>query len=98
AVVLMLASDRARSNGLTFALGWVAGLALVSVVVLVVAGGSSEPDSTASTGVNGVKVAIGVLFLVMAMRQWRKRPKHGEEPEMPAWMATVQIVTPVKAL
>jgi threonine/homoserine/homoserine lactone efflux protein len=98
AVVLMLASERARSNGLAFAVGWVAGLSVVSVVVLVVAGGSSDPDSTAATGVNGMQVAIGALFLVMAMRQWRKRPKEGESPEMPKWMATVETITPVKSL
>lgn len=98
AVVLMLSSARARTNGVAFALGWVAGLSVVSVVVLVVAGGSSDPDSAASTGVNGVKVALGVLFLVMAGRQWRKRPKDGEAPEMPTWMASVETITPVRSL
>jgi threonine/homoserine/homoserine lactone efflux protein len=42
--------------------------------------------------------AIGVLFLVMAVRQWRKRPRHGEAPEMPGWMATIDSVSPPKAL
>jgi len=98
AVVLMLDSTRARANGLAFALGWVLGLSVVSVVVVVVAGGASDPDSAAASGVNGVQVAIGVLFLVMASRQWRKRPKKGETAEMPKWMATVESIAPPKAL
>ena len=43
AVVLMLGTPRARSNGPAFALGWVAGLVAVSIVVVVVLGGSSQP-------------------------------------------------------
>ena len=63
-----------------------------------VAGGASDPDSTTSTGVNGFQVAIGVLFLAMAGRQWRSRPKAGEEPEMPKWMATIDDFAAGKAL
>lgn len=98
AVVLMLDSARARVNGPAFALGWVGGLTAVSVVVVAVAGGSSDPDSAAATGVNGVQVAIGLLFLAMASRQWRKRPKKGEAPEMPGWMGAIDSFSPVKAL
>jgi threonine/homoserine/homoserine lactone efflux protein len=41
--------------------------------------------------------AIGLLFLVMAARQWHKRPKAGEAAEMPAWMATVDAIAPGRA-
>jgi threonine/homoserine/homoserine lactone efflux protein len=89
AVILMLGTPKAKSNGPAFALGWVAGLVIVSVVVLVVAGGADDPNSATSTGINWFQVAIGVLFLVMAAGQWRKRPKKGEEPVMPKWMALI---------
>ena len=97
AVVLVLDSARAKANGPAFALGWVAGLTLVSVVVINLASGAGNPDSDVATGVNWVMAAIGVLFLVMAARQWRKRPKPGEAAEMPAWMATVDAIAPGKA-
>ncbi|HEY5153303.1 MAG TPA: GAP family protein [Acidimicrobiales bacterium] len=97
AVVLVLDSARARVNGPAFAAGWVAGLAVVSVVVVNLAGGASNATSGVATSVNWGMAAIGVLFLVMAARQWRKRPKAGEEAEMPAWMATVDSVAPGKA-
>ena len=33
----------------------------------------------------------------MAAKQWTKRPKEGVEPEMPAWMATIDTATPPRA-
>ena len=98
AVILMLGTDRARSNGPAFALGWIAGLVIVSVIVLLVAGDADNPDSTTSTSINWLQVGLGVLFLAMAGREWRSRPKHGEETEMPKWLATVDAFTPAKSL
>jgi hypothetical protein len=98
AVILMLGTPKAKSNGPAFAAGWVAGLVIVSVIVLVVAGGADDPDSTAATGVNWFQVAVGVLFLVLAAGQWRKRPREGQEPEMPKWMAMVDTFTAFKSL
>jgi threonine/homoserine/homoserine lactone efflux protein len=98
AVVLVLGTARARANGPAFAVGWVAGLVVVSVVVLLVAGGADDPDSTAATSVNWVQVGVGVLFLAMARRQWRARPKEGETPEMPTWMASLDRIHPGRSL
>jgi threonine/homoserine/homoserine lactone efflux protein len=98
AVILMLGTARARSNGLAFGLGWVVGLAAVSAIVVLVAGDSDDPDSGSSTAVNWVKLLIGVLFLVMALGQWRKRPRPGVEPEMPKWMAAIDQFTAGKSM
>ncbi len=98
AVVLVLGSPRARSSGPTFTLGWVAGLTVVSVLVLLIAGGADDPDSTASNLADWLKVGIGVLFLVLAVKQWRNRTARGQEPEMPGWMATIETVAPGRAL
>ncbi len=96
AVVLVLGTPRARSAGSAFALGWVCGLLAVSVIVVLVLGAGSDPDSD-DPGVAWLKVALGLLFLVMAAKQWGKRPKDGREPETPAWMATIDTATPAKA-
>jgi threonine/homoserine/homoserine lactone efflux protein len=99
AVVLMLATPRGRTNGLAFSLGWVAGLAIVSAVVLVVESGGSTTDSgEPSTGSSAVKLAIGALFLFFAVRQWRGRPAPGEEAAMPKWMQTIDEFTAGKSL
>jgi len=89
AVILMLGSPKARSDGPMFALGWVLGLAGVSVVVLLAAHGASNSDSTSSNSVDTLKVVLGAAFLLMAAKQWQKRPKPGVEPELPKWMATI---------
>ena len=46
AVILMLSTPRARSNGPAFAVGWVLGLAVVSAIVLLLAGDADDPDSS----------------------------------------------------
>ena len=98
AVILMLGTPKAKTNGPAFAVGWVAGLVIVSVVVVLVASGSDDADSGAATGVNWVQVVIGVLFLVLAVGQWRKRPKAGETAEMPKWMSAIDQFTAGKSL
>ncbi len=97
AVILMLATPKARSNGPAFALGWIVGLVAVSVIVLVVAGGADESGSTASDSVNWIRLLLGLAFLSMALKQWRKRPKKGEQAEMPKWMDAIDAFTPVRS-
>lgn len=97
-IVLVLRSPRARVSGPMFALGWLAGLVAVSIVVALIAARADDPDSGTSTIVNVVKIAIGALFLVLAVKQWRSRPARGEEVEMPGWMATLGSVSPSRAL
>jgi threonine/homoserine/homoserine lactone efflux protein len=98
AVILMLFSQRARVNGPVFLLGWVVALAIVSIVVYIVShDGSVATSSTASDSVSWGKIALGVLLLGLARRNWRKRPAQGEAPEMPKWLSTVESVSPPKA-
>ena len=97
AVILMLGTPRARSNGPAFALGWVLGLVVVSVIVLAVASGADDPDSGTSTAVDVVKLLIGGLFFVMAISQWRKRPQPGVEAAMPKWMLAIDQFTAGKS-
>ena len=98
AVVLMLTSRRARVNGPLFVLGWLAGLAVVGTIVLCVAGpaGASSSGSPA-TWVSWVKVVLGLLLLLVAARQFRARPKDGDQAALPKWMAKVDDITPLYA-
>jgi threonine/homoserine/homoserine lactone efflux protein len=97
AVILMLGTPRAKTNGPAFAVGWVLGLVIVSVIVVMVASGSDDPDSGSSNTVDVVKVLIGALFVVMAFGQWRKRPQPGVPAEMPKWMAAIDSFTAGKS-
>jgi len=98
AVVLMLATPKARTNGPAFAIGWVLGLSVVGLVVVFATSAASDSSaSTTADTVNWVQVGLGLLFLVMAARQWKGRPTPGEEAELPKWMAGLDTVTPSKA-
>lgn len=99
AVILMLFSRRARVNGPMFLIGWVIALAIVSGVAfgLADAGGAST-SSGATSSIAWGKVALGVLLLAAAARNWRSRPAPGEDPEMPKWMAGIDDLSPAKAL
>ncbi len=98
AVILMLGTPKARSNGPAFAAGWVAGLVAVSVIVLAAASGASNPDSGSSTTVDWIKLVFGLLFVAMAARQWTQRPRAGVEPAVPKWMQAIDGFAPAKSL
>ena len=98
AVILMLFGPKARTTGPAFALGWVLALSVVGGVVLVVADTSDvSSEQEPSDVVFAVKLIIGLIFLVLAVRQWSSRPKEGEEPEMPGWMSAIDQFTPIRA-
>jgi Sap, sulfolipid-1-addressing protein len=98
AVILMLFSARARVNGPMFLAGWVVALGVVSVAAYALAdAGNAATDSTAGDTVSWGQIAVGVFFLLVAVRQWRSRPAPGAEPEMPKWMAGIDAFAPVKA-
>jgi threonine/homoserine/homoserine lactone efflux protein len=97
-VVLMLVGARARANGLAFLLGWVVGIAVVGTVVLLVAGPSAADDSgEPATWASLLKLVLGALLLLLAVRQWRGRPEGEEEVAAPKWMGAIDAFTPVKA-
>jgi threonine/homoserine/homoserine lactone efflux protein len=99
AVILMLFSARAKVNGPVFAVGWVLGIGAVTAIALLVANGSDAGTSgSAKDIVSWIKLALGVLLVVAAQRQWRSRPAPGEQPAMPKWMAGIDAFTTGKAL
>ena len=99
AVVLMLTSQKARVNGPAFLLGWLIGLGIVGAVVLAIAGpGGASKSGSPATWVSWLKIALGVLLLLVAARQFRSRPRGGEQPHMPTWMATIDKTSPLAAL
>ena len=98
AVVLMLATPKGRTNGLALLAGWIAGIAVLGTIVLLIAGGASaSKHGSPATWVSIVKIVLGVLLLLLAVKQWRGRPHGDTEPELPGWMKTIDTFTPVRA-
>ncbi|HXY91867.1 MAG TPA: GAP family protein [Acidimicrobiia bacterium] len=99
AVILMLLSRRARVNGPAFLAGWLLGLAIVSAVVYAIANQSdAATNSSTSDSISWGKIALGVVFLWLALRNWRHRPAPVAAPEMPKWMTSIDSFAPGKAL
>jgi threonine/homoserine/homoserine lactone efflux protein len=99
AVVLMLATPRGRANGPAFIAGWLIGLSVVGAIVLVVSSGADASESgEPATWVGVLKLVIGVLLLLVAVRQWRGRPRGDPDAALPGWMRTIDRFTPQRAL
>ncbi|HET9292556.1 MAG TPA: GAP family protein, partial [Actinomycetes bacterium] len=95
AMILVLATPRGRVNGIVFGLGWVLGLAVLGAVVLALAGPADASDGGEPAAWTGwLKLLLGVLALLLAVRQWRGRPAPGSEPQMPKWMASIDRLKP----
>jgi threonine/homoserine/homoserine lactone efflux protein len=99
AVILMLFSQKATSNGPAFVAGWLLGLFVAGIVVLALAGtGGTGTTGNPSPLATVVHLALGLLLLLLGFRQWRGRPREGSQPEMPKWMHAIDSITPIKAI
>lgn len=99
AAILMLLSPHARSTSVGFLLGWVLGIVVAVVVFTLVSGLLPAEDPDASKPVAGVvKIILGVLLLLLAVRQWRSRPRAGETAALPKWMDAIDDLTATRAL
>jgi hypothetical protein len=95
AVILMLLSNKAKVNGVSFVVGWLVGLLVAGGIVLALGIGPSDGEPSDLSG--WIKIAIGLLFFVLAWKKWSSRPQGDEEPTMPGWMSAVNSFTAVKA-
>lgn len=75
------------------------GLAAVSVAVSALSGkaglGSGGGYSVAGSL---IKILLGLLLVGLAVREFRNRPRPGQQPQLPGWMRAIDTITGVKAL
>jgi hypothetical protein len=97
AVILVLFSARARVNGLVFTAGWVVGVAVVSTVIYLLAdAGDVGRGGGGSDTSYWLKLVGGILLVLLAFRDWRKRSTADEAVDQPKWMSAIDTLTPVK--
>ncbi len=71
---------RARSTSVGFLLGWLVGIIVPVIIFTALSSFLPESDSGDSHPISGViKIVLGVLLLVLAVRQWAHRPRDGAE-------------------
>lgn len=98
AAILMLLSPKARGTSIGFLIGWVLGIVLAVVVFTLLAGVIPATDPNESQPIAGtVKIVLGALLLLLALRQWRSRPQPGEGEKLPAWMGAIDSMTTGRA-
>jgi threonine/homoserine/homoserine lactone efflux protein len=99
AVTLMLATPRGLANGRAFLLGWLIGLSVIGAIVLLLSSGADASESgQPAQWVSILKLALGVLLLLIAVREWRGRPRGDVEATLPSWMRTIDRFTPQRSL
>lgn len=98
AVVAMLAGPNGRGNGVAFLVGWFFGLLVTGAALIAIIGEPSDSttDST-SNPLGWVLLALGAVMVHLAIKQLRSRPKEGEEPKLPSWLAKVDELNVVHA-
>ena len=99
AFLVVLQSKRGVRKGAAFVFGWLVSLAIVvTVTVLATGNNPPKPNTAPSLASRAVKIAIGVVLLVIAIRRRQRlgQPKKPKKP--PKWQATVDTMTPWFAL
>lgn len=90
AAILMLLSPKARTTSVGFLLGWLLGIVVAATLFTLLSSVLPDGAAGASRPVLGVvQVLLGLALLFLAVRQWRGRPRPGQEPHMPKWMQTI---------
>jgi threonine/homoserine/homoserine lactone efflux protein len=94
AAILMLLSPKARVTSVGFLLGWLTGIVVAVTVFVLLSSILPEAGDDGSQPVKAViQLVLGALLLLLAVRQWRGRPKPGEEPALPKWMQAIDRIT-----
>ncbi|MGH3146840.1 MAG: GAP family protein [Rubrobacter sp.] len=98
AMILVLFSPRARTNGPAFLVGWIAGLVLVGVLATILSGSAGLGSGSGESSVVGslLKILLGLVLLWLASRSFRKRPRPGEQPPLPGWMRAIDSASAAK--
>ncbi|MEV6284005.1 GAP family protein [Kribbella sp. NPDC051770] len=84
-IVLVLMSDRPVRAGLAFTAGWFGALTLATGLVAWLTDGVADDNAEATRdGVDVLQLVVGLVFAVLAVRYWRKRPPPDAPPPRPA--------------
>jgi len=90
AFIVVLASTNGVRKGAAFLFGWLLSLAAVIALTVVVTGNKPpKPNTAPSLAALAVKILIGVVLLLVALRQYRKLGKPKPPKKTPKWQTGV---------
>ena len=95
AFIVILPSRRGVRKGTAYLFGWLVSLAIVVAVTVIATGNNPpKPNTVPSLASLAVKIAIGAVLVVIAIRQRRRmgRPKKPKKP--PKWQEHVDNMSP----
>ncbi len=99
AFILVLASKGGVRKGAAFIFGWLASLAIVVAGTVLVTGNQPPKPSTApSLAALAVKIAIGVVLVLIAVRQWRRMGQPKKPKKTPKWQTGIDNMSPWYAM
>jgi hypothetical protein len=97
--ILILRSAKARVNSLTFAVGWIFGLALLEILSTLLIQAQAGAERGAVVDLPAVIwIGAGVVLLIAAILAFRGRALPGNEPEPPRWLRVVDRAGPFHTL
>jgi threonine/homoserine/homoserine lactone efflux protein len=94
AAILMLLSPKAKAASVGFMLGWICGIVIALTIFILLASALPQDQSDQPQPVAGViKILLGAVMILLALKQWRGRPHDDAEPPMPKWMSAIGSMT-----
>jgi len=97
ALVVILNTASARTNGVIFVLGWLVALGVVGGIMLVIADSADASEGGhPAAWISWTKLALGLLLLVVAARQFRSR-RGASQKSAPAWMRRAETMSTGRA-
>jgi len=95
AFLVVLPSQRGVRKGAAFVFGWLISLGIVvTITVLATGNDPPKPNTVPSLASLAVKIAIGAVLVVIAVRHRRKLAQPRPPKKQPKWQASVDKMSP----
>jgi Sap, sulfolipid-1-addressing protein len=95
AFLVVLPSQRGVRKGAGFVFGWLVSLGIVvTVTVLATGNNPPRPNTVPTLASLAVKIAIGVVLVVIAVRHRRRMGQPKPQKKPPKWQASVDKMSP----
>ena len=95
---VLLAAKKGTVKGAAFLAGWILSLIVVVVVTLTATGNKPpKPNTAPSLAAVAVKMAIGAVLIVVAIRQRRRMGQPKKPKKTPKWQQGVDNMSPLFA-